>query len=354
MTAPNETLPEETAGQDPAAAPPPGLVRHWQMAGVVAAGATWVPMTGGRTNATWRVDAPTSSPTPPSGAPSTPPSTPPSGPPSGPPLDPLSAPVPEHRTAPQPSLVCKLYRPGGDTPLFANDPAAEAAALAALSGTGLAPRLVAASRTPAGGSLVYSHVAGRPWRNGDDPAAVARALSRLHAAPLPADLPRLPVGAAAVSAQAHEMLDGLGAAGATLAARLPAGTVGMPAPARVFIHGDATAGNVLVGPDGITFIDWQCPAAGDPCEDLATFLSPAMQALSGNAPLTPEAEDAFLSAYGDAETVARFRALAPFYHGRMAAYCQWRAARGDAGYGAAAELEIARIRSGQAPTPPPA
>ena len=30
-------------------------------------------------------------------------------------------------------------------------------------------------------------------------------------------------------------------------------------------------------------IDWQCPAAGDPCEDIYSFLSPAFQILSGRA-----------------------------------------------------------------------
>lgn len=296
---------------------------------MIAPGASWVVLTGGRTNATWRIDTTTTPNTTPNTGPNT-------GTNTGPNALPDTGPAPT-------SIVCKLYRPGGDTPLFANDPGAEAEALAALTGSDLAPRLIAAGETPAGGSLLYTHVPGRPWRDGDDPAPVARALSKLHAAAPPKGLSRLPLGGAALAAQAQEMLDGLGAPGRALAELIPDGPP-LRAATPVFLHGDATAGNVLVGSAGITFIDWQCPALGDATADLATFLSPAMQALSGNVPLSPEAEAAFLAAYGDPKVAARYRALARLYHARMAAYCLWRAARGDAGYGPAAELEIAQIR----------
>jgi hypothetical protein len=42
--------------------------------------------------------------------------------------------------------------------------------------------------------------------------------------------------------------------------------------------------------------------------------------------------------------VARYNALRPLFHWRMAAYCLWRAARGDIGYAQAAALEIAALR----------
>lgn len=268
--------------------PPAALVAYWRAAGAVPDSEPWVALAGGRSNALWRVG----------------------------------------------DRVCKLFRPEGDTPLFANDAGAEARALEALAGTGLAPRLVAFGESPAGPSLIYIHVAGRPWVVGDDPAPVARALARLHALALSDGFPPAPMGAAALIAQAAAM----GAEGR------PPDLPDLPSASRVFLHGDATAGNALVKADGVTFIDWQCPALGDATEDLATFLSPAMQHLSGNAPLSPEAESAFLEAYGDPKTVARYRALAPAYHWRMAAYCDWRAARGEAAYIQAAALERARLR----------
>ena len=103
-------------------------------------------------------------------------------------------------------------------------------------------------------------------------------------------------------------------------------------------------GNILVNGAELTLIDWQCPAIGDACDDLATFLSPAMQSVNGNAPLSPAQEDAVLSAYGNAAVSRRYRILAPAYHWRMAAYCLWKAERGHVEYAAGARLERARLQ----------
>ena len=295
----------DTAEGGAAAEPPDALVAHWGGAGVVHPGAGWQHRAGGKTSRVWRVRS--------------------------------------NRTH-APDLGCKLWRPGGDTPLFANDPGAEASALQALSGTGLAPDFVASANTGAGGSLIYAHVAGRVWRPHDETGAVARALSHLHAQPVPPGLAPRPASARAMRGQARAMLAEIGRAGADLAAQEPPEA---PAPetAPVFVHGDATAGNVLVAPAGVTLIDWQCPGLGDPAGDLSLFLSPAMQAVSGNPPLAPDEERPFLDAYGHPDTVARYRALRPLFHWRMAAYCRWRAARGDAGYARAAVLEEQALRA---------
>ncbi|GKY86704.1 aminoglycoside phosphotransferase family protein [Sinisalibacter aestuarii] len=275
---------------------------------VFAGAANWTALSGGRTNAVWRVQTPAG------------------------------------------ALVVKLYRADAATPLFANDPEAEAASLAALAGTGLAPDLVATALTPQGPSLVYSHIAGRPWQAADNPSLVAEALARLHARALPDGLPMRPPGADRLRAEALAMLDDLGPQGAALAALRP-GALPDPGDAPpAFIHGDATAANALVTGAGLTFIDWQCPGGGDAADDLAVFLSPAMQAVSGNAPLTAAGEAAFLASYqaagaDHARTVARYHARAPLYHWRMAAYATWRAARGDDAYAAAAALETARLKA---------
>ncbi|MEI6801465.1 MAG: phosphotransferase, partial [Pseudomonadota bacterium] len=80
------------------------------------------------------------------------------------------------------------------------------------------------------------------------------------------------------------------------------------------------------------FIDWQCPGLGDPAEDLATFLSPAMQWLYTGRTLGPDQRSRFLHAYPDQATVARFQALEPLFTWRIAAHCRYRAAKGDADY----------------------
>jgi aminoglycoside phosphotransferase (APT) family kinase protein len=59
-------------------------------------------------------------------------------------------------------------------------------------------------------------------------------------------------------------------------------------------------------------IDWQCPAVGDPCEDIAIFLSPAMQLAYRGTVLSRAEEQVFLTAYSDASTLKRYANIAPW------------------------------------------
>lgn len=259
-----------------AQSPDAELVAFWEGRGAVPKGAVWEPLTGGNTNALWRVGM----------------------------------------------RVVKRFQPGGETPLFGNDAVAEALALRALTGTGLAPEFVDATE----GSLVYGLAPGRTWVPADGVEPVARALARLHAQHIPEGLPEVDLSVAAMSYQTRNLR-------------------GDPPPvydapmSRAFLHGDATAANVLVHDGAVTFIDWQCPGAGDAAHDLHLFLSPAMQVISGNEPLSLAEIETFLAAYGEGAVTQRYRALAPLYAERMRAYCLWRAARGDAGYAEAARAE---------------
>lgn len=271
------------------------LQRIWSDAGVIPDTACWTRMTGGRTNLIWRVDLPG-----------------------------------------QPPVVCKLFIPNTATPLFANDGTREALALRALSGSHIAPELVAFQDCTLGETLVYNHVDGPPWAG--DVSAVARIMARLHAQAPPAGLPAVTIAPAALIA------DGRGMAPTGLIAPPPE-PQDLPDARRAFLHGDIVPGNILDTPDGLRLIDWQCPALGDPSADIAIFLSPAMQVLYGHRVLSTTEVESFLSAYlhesDDARTVARYRALAPLYHWRMAAYCRWKSARGDQDYARAAALELA-------------
>jgi thiamine kinase-like enzyme len=107
------------------------------------------------------------------------------------------------------------------------------------------------------------------------------------------------------------------------------------------IHADAVAGNLIDGPGGVTLIDWQCPASGDPTEDLATFLSPAMQWLYRGRVLSPQETEAFLAAYPDPAVTDRYLRLQPLYRWRMAAHCLWKADRGAPDYEKALAAELA-------------
>ncbi|MCK8484487.1 phosphotransferase [Aliiroseovarius sp. S2029] len=271
------------------------LQRIWSDAGVVPEYASWSLLTGGRTNLIWRVDMPD-----------------------------------------RPPLVCKLFLPNTATPLFANDGTREALALRALSGAEIAPDLVAFQDSTIGETVIYQHIEGRGWSG--DVTEVARMMARLHAHTPPDGLPELTVTPAALCA------DGLGMAPSGLTAPPPVPDE-LPNARRAFLHGDIVPGNILDTANGLRLIDWQCPALGDPSADIAIFLSPAMQLLYGHRPLNGDEIAQFLSAYrresNDAQTIARYRALSPLYHWRMAAYCLWKAGRGDQDYARAADLELA-------------
>ena len=115
--------------------------------------------------------------------------------------------------------------------------------------------------------------------------------------------------------------------------------------AQVFLHGDVVADNIIDTPQGLCLIDWQCPAAGDAAEDLAIFLSPAMQYIYGKRSLSEADEMAFLDAYGDANVTRRYRRLALSFCWRMAAYCLWKKQRGDTDYAVGFQREVARLEA---------
>jgi aminoglycoside phosphotransferase (APT) family kinase protein len=239
------------------------------------------------------------------------------------------------------SLVCKLFT-GADTPLFPNDPKAEATALRHLHGCGIAPSLVASVDTAHGSALVYEHVDGPVWAQ--DCNAVGALLARLHEVALPKGLRVIDQGSEAILAQAERMLDAADSASATALRSLKPRTVNPPPAQPVFLHGDVVAKNIIASPGGLRLIDWQCPAIGDPTEDLSVFLSPAMQHIYGGQVLDTAQEADLLAGYGQEHHARRYAALAPAYHWRMAAFCLWKQHQGDADYGDAFTLEIARLQ----------
>lgn len=220
----------------------------------------------------------------------------------------------------------KFFDRAGTSPLFPNDAEAEAKALGLFGPLGIAPRLRAAGPD----WLIYNHIDGAVWTG--DPAPVAHVLHRLHGARISAGSFRAaPNGSAAVLADAARIFPMSGG---------PVDPALGPV-AAVPIHADAVAGNVLQSAAGPVLIDWQCPAMGDPVEDLCTFISPAMSWLYCGTPCSTDRAEAFLAAYPDADVVARARLMLPVYSWRIAAHCAWKAARGDADYAEALRLELA-------------
>jgi thiamine kinase len=241
----------------------------------------------------------------------------------------------------QTGLVLKQYITEPKNPLFANDPAAELACLAALAPSGLAPQSVASGTCESGAWLLYRHIPGAPWQSGT--ARVAKALKTLHAKEPPEGLPPALSTAEAINEKTVSILAEITSESAAKVRKLAPLATRIQAPMPAFLHGDPVPGNLIVEGDALTFIDWQCPAIGDPVHDLALFLSPAMQHVYRGAPLTADEESEFLKAYNCAETTERLRQIRPHYHWLLAAYCLWKAERGADAYAAAAHLEIARL-----------
>lgn len=246
--------------------------------------------------------------------------------------------------------VFKLFDMTRSNAVFPNDPQAEMRALTALTGTGLAPEYVASIGTRTGVCLVYHYLAGNPIDHAD--AEAMDMLGKLHSLPPVSGLRHVETTPAKLLREGRNILSGLETEPASrLLRHMPEQTDIRPGPAR-FVHGDPVPANILSRGTQRFLIDWQCPGVGDASADLAIALSPAMHVVYGAALLTPEAEDDALSAYPDKATIARYKALRPYYLWRMAAYCAWKAAQGEAIYAQAFEVEFDVLRRRFSPISP--
>ncbi len=233
-------------------------------------------------------------------------------------------------------LVVKLYS-NRATDLFPNDPDAEMLALKHVLGAGLGPVPVAALQVGELSALIYEFIEGRRWRS--DVTAVSALLAHLHAIPPPDGLRTIPAGGQAILDTGNRMLAECDGPDVRRLINLRPQPPEVPEVRRAFLHGDVVPDNLVDGPLGLRLIDWQCPACGDPAEDLAVFLSPAMQVLYGVAPLSGAGKRQFLDAFGDPALSERYNMLAAAFHWRMAAYCLWKSERGETDYAAGFRLE---------------
>lgn len=237
--------------------------------------------------------------------------------------------------------ILKIYRRCGQNPLFPNNPDAEARLLTYLHSHRIAPKLVAHFNVEDVDCVLYHALPGRPWSEGVED--VAQLIQKLHKVTPPAGLRLTVSGADAIRDHAQAIL------------RLAEETLDAPAAVAeasgaeclepVLLHGDIVPGNLIRGAEDLRLIDWQCPAIGDPTEDLAVFLSPAMQLLYRGFPLSREEAAAFLGQFDEAQQ-SRYQSLAPVYHFRMAAYCLWQVKRGRAEYQQALAAELGVLSDG--------
>jgi len=218
--------------------------------------------------------------------------------------------------------------PRSPNPMYPQLPDHEAAALQFLSGSGIAPDFISFSPATAAerAAVRYRFVPGRPWRRGV--GDVARALAHVHQLDDPPPLRALLLSGAEARAHGDAMLAETPSALARSLRRLRPHDAPHDHPQRTaLVHTDCGPGNVLRTDDGIVIIDWQCPGVGDPVEDVACFLSPAMMVLYGCEPHGPGARQTFKAAYGNPAVIERYAEHGLGWHYRIAAYCVWRVHR---------------------------
>ena len=217
---------------------------------------------------------------------------------------------------PERCLVAKEFAKPMTGTLFPNLPEDEAEALRRLEGLDVAPELV--GFWPDASLLVYDFVEGEMWDG--DMASVAQLLLRKEAAD--------PTGFRSVPLTIPDII----AEGDALFARcisppdvIPPPQAKVPPPQKLsLIHTDIGV-NLIGAGSNLRLIDWQCPAIGDICEDIYSFLSPAFQILGERAPLTDAQAGDFWDALARPDLEARYELLRPAYAWRFAGYCAWRA-----------------------------
>ncbi|MBV1866511.1 MAG: phosphotransferase [Marinosulfonomonas sp.] len=269
-------------------------------AGYLGAAGPWQPLSGGRTNHIWRIcDGPN-------------------------------------------AIVCKLYDSIGGTDLFPNSPQDEALALQALTESHIAPEFIGALSVSAGTCLLYRFVTGEPASA--SLASVAAVLKELHAISPPAELRKTGIGSDAILGQGDDILVKCYGARKDLLMALRPRSVATNNVRSVFLHGDPVPQNIILAPHGAVLVDWQCPAQGDPCEDLATFLSPAMQTLYGHGPLSTKQRQQFVAAYDAPEVTDRLDQLQSHFNWRMAAHCLWKVENCEPDYEQGFALQMAELQ----------
>jgi aminoglycoside phosphotransferase (APT) family kinase protein len=217
--------------------------------------------------------------------------------------------------------VVKRFLPETELALFPNLPEAEHRAMALASTLGLAPKPVAFIAD--GPVLVYHYCEGEMWREGV--ADVARLLRRMQRAD-PRGFRSVPITSEDILAEGDAFLPKLAPERRERLAAARPKPIRIDTVKPVLLHTDIGPGNIIVAKDTghLVVIDWQCPAAGDPVQDVIAFLSPAFQILYSCPPLSVWQEVEFFAAYDDLALKARYDVLRPFYDWRMAGYCAMR------------------------------
>lgn len=237
-------------------------------------------------------------------------------------------------------LICKLYSDASDNPLYANSPKAEFDCLEALIDTDCAPIPHKLVKSDFGTVLLYHFIDGHLWN--EKGQEVAALLAKVHQVRPPEKLRVLSEKYEDVRSHGMSILDEVDT-GLGFEIRKSCPIVKVDPIDPVLIHTDVVPGNLVNGSNGLRLIDWQCPAIGDPVVDISIFLSPAMHLIYRKSPLSDFEREAFLNALPSC-LKQRYEDIGILYHWRTAAYCLWRAKKGELGYLEAAKAEMKLLK----------
>jgi thiamine kinase len=224
--------------------------------------------------------------------------------------------------------VLKCFMPETELALFPNLPEDERKATYLASTIGRAPVPVSYFETTDGPVLVYQYCEGEIWQEGvGEVGRLLRDLRTLDTTDY--SFREVPVAPADILEEGEAFLPKIHSEMRWHLAKARPKPIEIDAVLRSFLHTDIGPGNIIVAKDTgrLVVIDWQCPAVGDPVQDVIAFLSPAFQILYSRRPLTSAEEAEFFAAYDDPELKQRYDRLLPFYDWRMAGYCATRQAK---------------------------
>jgi aminoglycoside phosphotransferase (APT) family kinase protein len=221
--------------------------------------------------------------------------------------------------------VIKAFMPETELALFPNLPEDERKATYLASTIGRAPVPVSYFETEDGPVLVYEYCEGEIWREGvGEVGRLLRDLRTLETTEY--GFREVPIQPAEILAEGDAFLPKIRSETRWDLAQARPAPIAVDTVPRCFLHTDIGPGNIIVAKDTgrLVVIDWQCPAVGDPVQDVIAFLSPAFQILYGRRPVTPNQEAEFFEAYDDPELKQRYDMMLPYYDWRMAGYCATR------------------------------
>jgi thiamine kinase len=224
--------------------------------------------------------------------------------------------------------VIKAFVPETELALFPNLPEDERKATYLASTIGRAPAPVSYFEMIEGPVLVYEYCEGEIWKEGVvEVGLLLRDLRTLDTTNY--GFREVPILPDEILQEGEAFLPKIKSEMRWHLAKTRPKPIEIERVSRSFLHTDIGPGNIIVTKDTgrLVVIDWQCPAVGDPVQDVIAFLSPAFQILYGRRPLTAREEAEFFAAYDDPELKRRYDALRPFYDWRMAGYCATRQAK---------------------------